>query len=79
MFESVCLFLRATPENVESSADYARLGPLSDGRTCHSVLPRGANFGERMCSDDKDDLREVVTRGFILTVKSVTVFMNFYD
>ena len=57
------LFLRATPGNgIASAADYSRLGPLSDGRTCHSVLPRAADFGERMCSDQKDDLRQVVTR-----------------
>ena len=38
-------------------ADYDRLGPLSDGRTCHSVLPRGVSFDKRMCYDQKDDLR----------------------
>ena len=38
-------------------ADYDRLGPLSDGRTCHSVLPRGVTFDKKMCHDQKDDLR----------------------
>ena len=33
--------------------NYNRLGPLSDGRTCHSVLPRGVNFDEKMCHDPK--------------------------
>ena len=37
--------------------DYDRLGPLSDGRTCHGVLPRGVNFDKGMCDDPRDDLR----------------------
>ena len=48
---------RWTPH--DCPAGYERLGPLSDGRTCHGVPPRPVRFGGGMCRGDPgdDDLR----------------------